>query len=48
MVLIINLPVFTPAFENSPWSKLFGIVITLDKFPKELLTPLLTGVGKLL
>ena len=37
-----------PALENSPCTKLFGIVIKLDKFSRELLTPLLIGFGKVL
>ena len=31
VVLIKNLPVFTPAKANSPWRILFGIVTTFDK-----------------
>ena len=45
VVLIINLPVFTPAKENSPWRILFGMVTTLDKLSSELLTPVLIGDG---
>ena len=48
VVLITNLPVFIPAFLNSPCKTLFGIVTTLLKFSSELLTPDLTGFGKIL
>ena len=45
-MLIKNRPVFTPASANSPWSKLFGIVTKLDRLSRVLLTPDLTGDGK--
>ena len=46
MVFRTNLLAFSPAFANSPCSKLFGIVTTFDKLFSELLTPLLNGEGK--
>ena len=49
MVVFINsLAVFFPAIPNSPWSKLFGIVIKCEIFDTTLLVPALIGDGNFL
>ena len=48
MVLIKNLPVLTPALENSPCRILFGIVTSDERLVNALLVPFLTGEGKIL
>ena len=46
VVLTTNLPVFMPAFLNSPCRTLFGIVIRVDKLVNALLVPDFIGEGK--
>ena len=48
VVLMINLPELTPAFFNSPCKILFGIVTSVDRLSRELLTPVLIGEGSTL